>query len=116
VKTLKELQKEVDEWIVTLGVRYFNPVTNAAILAEETGEVTGILARMYGEQSFKEDLEEEEKKEKLADELADVLFVLTCLANQTGIDLEQAFDRKMLKRTQRDKFRHKNNPKLDGKL
>ncbi len=114
MKSIKKLQQEVDDWIKNHGVRYFNPVTNAAILAEETGEVTGLIARMYGEQSFKQPTKEAEAKERLSEELADVLFVLSCLANQTGIDLEMAFDQKMLKRTQRDNQRHKNNPKLHG--
>ena len=98
----------VDKWITTTGVRYFNELTNMAILTEEVGEVARIMARKYGEQSFKES----DKSADLADELADVLFVLICLANQTGIDLEKALIKNMEKKEKRDKNRHKNNPKL----
>jgi len=105
--TIKQAQKIVDQWINEIGVRYFNELTNMAILTEEVGEVARIIARQYGEQSFKKS----EKKE-LADELADVLFVLICLANQTGVDLNQALLKNLNKKTQRDFDRHKNNPKL----
>ncbi len=105
---IKELQKEVDHWIKTIGVRYFNELTNLAILTEEVGELARIISRKYGEQSFKN--QEEEKK--LGDEMADVLWVLVCLANQTGIDLEEAIKKNIEKKTNRDKDRHKNNEKL----
>lgn len=102
------LQKQVDEWIKTIGVRYFNELTNMAILTEEVGEVARIIARRYGEQSEKES----DKTKDLGEELADVLFVTLCLANQTNTDLQSAFDRKMNVKTERDKERHQNNPKL----
>jgi len=105
-------QKEVDKWINTIGVRYFSELTNMAILTEEVGEVARLISRMYGEQSFKTSLTEDEQKEKLADELADVLWVVTCLANQTGIDLSKAIKKNMDKKTKRDSDRHKNNEKL----
>tara|TARA_Y100000739_G_C20579298_1_gene451989 strand:- start:85 stop:420 length:336 start_codon:yes stop_codon:yes gene_type:complete len=108
---LKVLQKEIDDWIKTIGVRYFNELTNLAILTEEVGELARIISRKYGEQSFKN--KEEEKS--LADEMADVLWVLICLANQTGVDLEEAIKENIAKKTQRDKNRHKNNQKLSGK-
>ncbi|MAW65031.1 MAG: pyrophosphatase [Flavobacteriales bacterium] len=108
---LKVLQKEIDDWIKTIGIRYFNELTNLAILTEEVGELARIISRKYGEQSFKN--QEEEKK--LADEMADILWVLVCLANQTGVDLEEAIKENIAKKTQRDKNRHKNNPKLSGK-
>ncbi|MCX6180669.1 MAG: nucleotide pyrophosphohydrolase [Bacteroidetes bacterium] len=101
-------QKEVDQWIKDHGVRYFNELTNTALLMEEVGELARIMARKYGEQSFKN--AEEEKN--LGDEMADVLFVLTCLANQTGVNLEEAIERNMAKKTSRDKERHKGNEKL----
>ncbi len=110
--TLNTLQSEVDNWIKNIGVRYFNELTNMAILSEEVGEVSRLIARMYGEQSFKEPLTEIEKKEKLADEMADVLWVLTCLANQTGINLEEAMKKNFEKKTKRDSDRHLSNPKL----
>ena len=106
--TFKEAQKLVDDWINTTGVRYFNELTNTAILAEEVGEVARIMARRYGEQSEKES----DKHKDLGDEMADVLWVLICLANQTGIDLAEAFQRNMDKKSKRDKDRHKNNEKL----
>jgi NTP pyrophosphatase (non-canonical NTP hydrolase) len=106
--TIQEAQKKVDEWIRTYGIRYFSELTNMAILTEETGEVARIIARTYGEQSFKK----EEKENNLADELADVLWVIICLANQTGIDLTDAFEKNLQKKTNRDRTRHKNNPKL----
>ncbi len=105
---LRLLQKQVDNWINETGVRYFNELTNTAILMEEVGEVARIMARKYGEQSFKEG----ESSEKLSEELADVLFVLVCLANQTGVDLETAMEEAFKKRNSRDAERHKNNPKL----
>jgi NTP pyrophosphatase (non-canonical NTP hydrolase) len=107
--TIEEAQKEVDNWIKTKGIRYFNELTNMAILTEEVGEVARIIARKYGEQSFKK----EEENAKLGDELADVLFVLICLANQTGVDLTEALKKNMEKKSIRDAERHKNNPKLD---
>ncbi|HMN05930.1 MAG TPA: nucleotide pyrophosphohydrolase [Flavobacteriales bacterium] len=102
------LQQETDQWIRQVGVRYFNELTNMAILAEEVGEVGRILARRYGEQSEKES----DKAKDLGEELADVLFVTLCLANQTGTDLEKAWRKKMERRTRRDEARHKGNPKL----
>ncbi len=108
--TLKEIQKIVDTWIKTYGVRYYNELTNMAILTEEVGEVARIMARKYGEQSSKN----KENTNNLDDELADVLFVLTCIANQTGIDLEEAMKKNLSKKTQRDKNRHINNPKLNS--
>jgi len=110
--TISEYQKNVDDWINTIGVRYFNELTNMAILTEEVGEVSRLISRIYGEQSFKESLTEDEKKERLADELADVFWVVTCLANQTGIDLEKAIDKNFIKKSNRDINRHKENPKL----
>lgn len=106
--SLRNAQKMVDDWIKTTGVRYFNELTNTAILAEEVGEVARIMARRYGEQSEKES----DKSKDLSDEMADVLWVLICLANQTGVDLETAFLKNMDKKTARDSGRHKNNPKL----
>lgn len=105
-------QRKVDEWIKTIGVRYFSELTNMAILTEEVGEVSRLVSRMYGEQSFKTQISEDEQKKKLADELADVIWVVTCLANQTGIDLSDAIKDNMDKKTQRDSQRHKNNTKL----
>lgn len=106
--TLKEAQAKVDAWIKTYGVRYFNELTNMVILTEEVGEVARLIARMYGEQSFKES----DKQKDLADEMADVLWVLICLANQTGVDLTAAFQKNLQKKTERDKNRHINNLKL----
>lgn len=106
--TIKEAQQIVDEWINSTGVRYFNELTNMAILAEEVGEVARIIARKYGEQSFKES----DKNKDLADEFADVLFVLICLANQTGVDLTEALEKNLEKKTSRDGLRHRNNEKL----
>jgi NTP pyrophosphatase (non-canonical NTP hydrolase) len=108
MKGITALQKEVDAWIQTVGVRYFNELTNMAQLTEEVGEVARIIARRYGEQSEKES----DKAKDLGEELADVLFVVLCLANQTGVDLQESFDRKMDKKTQRDRDRHQNNEKL----
>ncbi len=106
--TLQELQANVDQWIKTTGVRYFNELTNTAILMEEVGEVARIMARRYGEQSEKES----DKEKDLADELADVLWVLACLANQTNVDLTEAIQKNIQKKTSRDATRHKENPKL----
>lgn len=105
---IKEAQKIVDEWIKSVGVRYFNELTNMAMLTEEVGEVARIIARRYGEQSEKES----DKEKDLGDELADVLFVLICLANQTGVDLEKALQKNLEKKTLRDSTRHKSNEKL----
>ena len=105
--TIKEAQERVDAWIKEYGVRYFNELTNTAILAEEVGEVARIMARKYGEQSFKEG-----EKNDLSDELADVLWVLICIANQTGTDLTAAFQKNLDKKSKRDNKRHINNPKL----
>jgi NTP pyrophosphatase (non-canonical NTP hydrolase) len=106
--TIEEAQKTVDQWINTTGVRYFNELTNMAILTEEVGEVARIMARKYGEQSFKE----KDKDANLGDELADVLFVLICLANQTGTNLTEALKKNLDKKTARDSERHQNNDKL----
>lgn len=107
-KPITDLQRTVDEWIKTVGIRYFNELTNMAILTEEVGEVARIMARRYGEQSEKDS----DKTKDLGEELADVLFVTLCLANQTGTDLQQAFDEKMRIKTKRDRQRHQNNEKL----
>lgn len=104
---LSELQQRVDTWIKEYGVRYFSELTNMTVLMEEVGELARVMARKYGDQSFKPG-----EKDNLADEMADVLWVLLCLANQTGTDLTEAFRRNLEKKTSRDKDRHKNNPKL----
>ena len=104
---IAELQTAVDAWIKTHGVRYFNELTNMTILVEEVGELARVMARKYGEHSYKEG-----EKDNLAEELSDVLWVLVCLANQTGVDLTSAFEKNMEKKTNRDKTRHINNPKL----
>jgi len=109
---IKELQGQVDEWIKTIGVRYFSELTNMAILTEEVGELARVMSRMYGEQSFKKEITESAQRQMLADEMADVLWVLVCLANQTGVDLEDAIKKNILKKTSRDMTRHKNNEKL----
>jgi NTP pyrophosphatase (non-canonical NTP hydrolase) len=106
--TLEEAQKTVDDWINQFGIRYFNELTNMAMLTEEVGEVARIIARKYGEQSFKES----DKDKDLSDELADVLFVVICLANQTGVNLTEALQKNLDKKTQRDSTRHKENEKL----
>ncbi|MDB5227616.1 MAG: pyrophosphatase [Bacteroidota bacterium] len=106
--TIQDAQTTIDNWIKTKGVRYFNELTNMAILSEEVGEVARIIARQYGEQSFKES----DKEHDLADELADVLFVLICIANQTGVDLTDALEKNLSKKTDRDTLRHQNNEKL----
>ena len=105
--TIKELQKQVDDWIKKHGVRYFNELTNMAILTEEVGELARVISRKYGEQSFKEG-----EESNLAEEMSDILFVLICLANQTNIDLETAFKNKLILRTKRDSKRHRLNNKL----
>ena len=106
--TIKDAQVQIDTWIKTYGVRYYSELTNMTILTEEVGELARIMARTYGDQSFKDN----EQSMNLGDEMADVLWVLICLANQTGIDLEQALQENMKKKTLRDADRHKNNPKL----
>jgi len=106
--TIAEAQEQVDEWIKTIGVRYFNELTNMTILTEEVGELARIMARKYGEQSFKES----DKGADLGDEMADVLWVLICLANQTGVDLTEALQKNIEKKSKRDKDRHKDNKKL----
>ena len=105
--TIREAQKMMDNWIKTYGVRYFSELTNMAVLTEEVGEMARIMARQYGDQSFKEG-----EKHDLGDEMADVLWVLMCLANQTGVDLTEALNNNIEKKTSRDKNRHKNNKKL----
>ena len=110
--TLKGCQEVVDEWVRTVGVRYYSELTNMVVLMEEVGEVARIMSRVYGDQSFKKSDEQVD----LADEFADVLFVLICLANQTGVDLTEAFQRNMDKKTNRDKDRHANNPKLRNEI
>ena len=107
--TLREAQEIVDKWIKKYGVRYFNELTNMAVLTEEVGELARIMARTYGEQSFKES----DKNRDLGDEIADVLWVLICIANQTGVDLTAAFEKNLRKKTARDKERHINNNKLN---
>ncbi|QDH77595.1 nucleotide pyrophosphohydrolase [Echinicola soli] len=106
--TIEEAQEQVDRWIKTVGVRYFNELTNMAILTEEVGELARIIARKYGEQSFKES----DKDGDLGDEMADVLWVLMCLANQTGVDLTKALEKNFEKKNIRDRDRHRNNDKL----
>ena len=105
--TLREAQDKVDQWIKTYGVRYFNELTNMAVLTEEVGELARIMARKYGEQSFKEG-----EKQDPSEEMADILWVLICLANQTGVDMTEALQKSIEKKTLRDKERHINNPKL----
>ncbi|MGN1255624.1 MAG: nucleotide pyrophosphohydrolase [Bacteroidaceae bacterium] len=105
--TIEEAQRRVDEWIRTYGVRYFNELTNMTVLTEEVGELARVMARRYGEQSFKEG-----ENQDPAEEMADILWVLICLANQTGVDLTRALEESFQKKTQRDKERHKNNAKL----
>jgi NTP pyrophosphatase (non-canonical NTP hydrolase) len=108
--TIREAQQQVDRWIRDIGVRYFSELTNLAQLVEEVGELARILSRTYGDQSFKPT----DKAFDLADEMADVLFVLICLANQTGVDLTAALERNLAKKTVRDRDRHRSNPKLQG--
>ncbi len=109
---LQEAQQLVDDWIRTYGVRYFSELTNMAILTEEVGELAHIMARTYGDQSFKES----DSSADLADEMADVLWVLLCLANQTGVDMEEALIKNIEKKSRRDATRHKENPKLQNKI
>lgn len=106
--TIEQAQQQVDQWIRTVGVRYFSELTNMAILTEEVGELARIMARSYGEQSFKEG----ESADPLGDEMADVLWVLICLANQTGVNLTEAFEKNLAKKSSRDADRHRGNPKL----
>jgi NTP pyrophosphatase (non-canonical NTP hydrolase) len=106
--TIEEAQKQVDEWIKTYGVRYFSELTNMAVLTEEVGELARVISRTYGDQSFKDS----DKEFNLSDEMADVLWVLICLANQTGVNLSEAFEKNIQKKTERDKTRHLNNEKL----
>ena len=108
--TIQQAQEQVDQWINTVGVRYFNELTNMAMLTEEVGEVARIIARRYGEQSEKES----DKNKDLGDEMADVLFVLICLANQTGVNLTEALEKNLAKKSTRDADRHHNNPKLNN--
>lgn len=108
--TIQEAQTKIDEWIRSTGVRYFSELTNMAILTEEVGEVARLMSRLYGDQSFKES----DKVKQLSDELADVLWVLMCIANQTGVDLTQALQKNFEKKDIRDSVRHKNNEKLSG--
>ncbi|MDE0471687.1 MAG: nucleotide pyrophosphohydrolase [Ekhidna sp.] len=108
--TIREAQKIVDAWVTTTGVRYFNELTNMTILTEEVGELARLMARTYGEQSFKDS----DKNRNLGDEMADVLWVLICLANQTGIDLTEALEKNLKKKSARDTSRHKENEKLKG--
>ena len=110
--TIQEAQVQVDQWIKNVGVRYFSELTNTTILMEEVGEFARIMARVYGEQSFKNEKSEAQIKQEIGEELADILFVVLCLANQTDTDLKAHFDRKMEIKTQRDQERHMNNPKL----
>ena len=106
---IEELQFRVDKWIKEYGVRYFNELTNTAILMEEVGELARVMARKYGEQSFKEG-----EKDNMSEEIADIIWVLTCIANQTGIDMNQAIEDSFIKKTMRDNKRHKNNPKIQS--
>ena len=108
--TLEEAQQTVDTWIKTHGVRYFSELTNTAILMEEVGELARLMARTYGDQSFKKS----DEGRDLGDEMADILFVLVCLANQTGVNLTKALEKNLAKKTDRDSERHRNNPKLQG--
>lgn len=110
--TIQQAQDTVDHWIKTVGVRYYNELTNTAVLMEEVGEVARLMARLYGEQSFKKTEDAAQAKANLADEMADVLFVLICLANQTGVNLTEALEKNLTKKTQRDAERHAGNEKL----
>ena len=114
--TLEDAQKKVDDWIKTIGIRYYNELTNMAILTEEVGEVARLMSRLYGEQSFKNEEDALNAKNKLSDEMADVLFVLICLANQTGVNLSDAIIKNLEKKTIRDASRHANNKKLKNNL
>ena len=110
--TIKQAQRTVDEWITTIGVRYYDELTNMAVLTEEVGEVARLMSRIYGEQSFKNPEDAKTAPNRLGEEMADVLFVLICLANQTGVDLQAALNRNLAKKTLRDADRHANNNKL----
>lgn len=110
--TIRELQIDVDKWIKEYGVRYFNELTNLGILVEEVGELSRYMVRIFGEQSFKKDADESSAKNNLQDELGDILFVLTCIANQCDIDMEKVIKENLQKKSHRDKDRHLNNPKL----
>jgi len=110
--TIQEAQERIDEWINTIGIRYYNELTNTAVLMEEVGEVARLMARLYGEQSFKTEEQAASAKTDLADEMADVLFVLICLSNQTGVDLTEALRKNLDKKTKRDAERHAQNKKL----
>ncbi|TAK32182.1 MAG: pyrophosphatase [Saprospiraceae bacterium] len=110
--TIQQAQDKVDHWIKTVGIRYYSELTNTVVLMEEVGEVARLMARLYGEQSFKTPQQAGTAREDLADEMADLLFVLICLANQTGVDLTEALKNNLEKKTQRDKDRHAGNPKL----
>lgn len=110
--TIQQAQDTIDNWINTIGVRYYNELTNMAVLMEEVGEVARLMSRLYGEQSFKKTEDAEHARENLADEMADVLFVLICLANQTGVNLTEALEKNLAKKTQRDAGRHASNKKL----
>lgn len=110
--TIKEAQHQVDEWIKTYGVRYFNELTNTTILMEEMGELARLMSRVYGEQSFKKKSDEDNASMMIEEEMADILWVLICLANQMDIDLDKAFQETMIKKTDRDRNRHKDNPSL----
>ena len=110
--TIKQLQIQTDDWIREYGVRYFNELTNMAVLTEEVGELARLMARQYGEQSFKTPMNQEQIKDAIADELSDVMFVITCLANQMNIDLEKAIEKNFKKKTRRDATRHQDNSKL----
>ena len=111
--TIKELQTRTDNWIKEYGVRYFSEMTNMLVLTEELGELSRLMARQYGEQSFKKDISVENIKSAIADELADIIFVITCLSNQMDIDLQEALEKNFIKKTTRDKTRHKENKKLN---
>lgn len=110
--SIEEYQKKVDNWITTIGVNYFDPMTNLALLMEEVGEFSRIMAREYGQQSYKNKEDSIAAKQALEDEMADILFVLTCLANQQGVDLSKAIEANFEKKTKRDSTRHENNPKI----
>jgi NTP pyrophosphatase (non-canonical NTP hydrolase) len=110
--TLLEAQENIDKWIKEYGVRYFNELTNMALLTEEVGELSRLMARKYGEQSFKKEVDAQNVKEQIADEIADVFFVLTCLANQMDIDLDKAVQKNLEKKSKRDSLRHKQNKKI----
>lgn len=112
--TVREAQQKVDDWILSIGQRYFDELTNTALLMEEVGELARYMARIYGEQSTKKETSIETLKARMSDEMADILFVLIALANQTGVDLQEAFLETMEKKTRRDRDRHRQNPKLRG--